>query len=95
MKCKWCRKEYDGLPLYHICPDGTNYSDRWGKSAQDFEREYARQDRVATGLTKWEWSPAPQPITRKRDVVATFAWTPDDDALLKGMKIIWDDYDEH
>lgn len=94
MKCTWCRRDVDGPILYHVCPDGTDYAQRWGKTAKEFDDEYARQDRCAAGLAKWEWTPNTK-IVHKKDITPAFAWTADDDRMLKGMKIKWDDWDTH
>ena len=62
MVCLWCRTEYDGDPLYHVCPDGATYDIRRNRTWGETEREYQRQDNVRDSakdpnklpLTSWD-----------------------------------------
>ena len=100
--CFWCGKVYYGEDLYHVCEDGTNYKQRWDKTSEEIIAEHARQERLRAGYNKseisWNWSLAKhddRPPARKRDIIPAFAWVPSDDELLRGMKILWDDWDTH
>lgn len=46
MICSWCRREYDGSPLYHVCLDGTTFDLRNAKTQDQIDEEHRRQDRV-------------------------------------------------
>lgn len=46
MICSWCRVEYEGNPLYHICPDGSTFDVRRERTEEEILNEYERQDAV-------------------------------------------------
>jgi hypothetical protein len=45
--CSWCRLQYQGPGIYHVCKDGTHFAQRMVKTSQEKFEEYARQDRCA------------------------------------------------
>lgn len=82
MMCFWCRIEYTGSSLYHICPDGTNYAMRLGKSIDEIKEEYNRQDRVRDGYALMR-----QPRSDDDEVNVFMNWTDEDVEFLKELKI--------
>lgn len=53
-RCMWCRVEYCGSALFHVCADGTNFSERLGKNETELHEEYQRQDRLKAGYKAME-----------------------------------------
>lgn len=77
--CSWCRNEYYGSGLYHVCPDGLNYSTRAGKSIREMREEHERQDKIISGYR----DVGSGPLVKIYDM----PWTPYDLELLAGLKI--------
>lgn len=46
MLCVWCRVDYEGSPLYHVCSDGITFDIRREKTEEEIQNEYDRQDRI-------------------------------------------------
>jgi hypothetical protein len=88
--CSWCRIQYDGNPLYHICPDGMTFDKRSEKNTQEILDEYARQDKI-----KIAYKNAMRKNVRHEGPMI-MNWTPEDMEFLIALHIdpIGDDYDK-
>jgi hypothetical protein len=72
--CSWCRVDYVGPVLYHVCADGTTFAQRFGKTREELAEEYTRQDRLKISTS----------LVREDRVVH---WTPYDIDFLREAKI--------
>ncbi len=73
--CSWCRNQYYGSLVFHICTDGTNFPQRMAKTSKELFEEYARQDRILASYREMQ------------DGYDIMHWTPEDIEMLLGMKI--------
>lgn len=84
MICSWCRKDYSCGAIFHICDDGTNFSERSLKTMEETMTEHERQDRVKEANKIME---SPAPLVSQRPSNVELKLTKYDLDMLKAMKI--------
>lgn len=78
--CIWCRSEYTGSGIFHVCSDGTTLADRILKTEKQIAIEHARQWQVQQEQIK-----SVKPVASRRYCIVD--WNEYDYNMLKGMKI--------
>jgi hypothetical protein len=95
-QCGWCAAEYDVPAVFHVCTDGTTFSERLRKTSAELAEERARKDRYREGYKSLGNDPPSAALIPRNSqglpdqpntVGRGFNWTTDDLILAKKLKI--------
>jgi len=94
-KCEWCSEDYLGFDNFHVCSDGTKYSDRVEriKDANLNPLGYWGQARDQIAKRKANEISRLQRIQDSQNNLQNYArldLTEEDKKWLRGMKISWE-----
>lgn len=87
ISCSWCGETYIDAPIYHVCPDGSSFTQRNARSPEDYTRERQRRARCASARTEMGSQKLLSASTHPDADPANIKWSTYDLKMMKKARI--------